>query len=336
MHPALRLLAEPRLGVFTAAEARQVGYHPDEIKTALGSGRWRRLRRGIYIASQDLQRAQRDPRLRHIVDCIAVVLRLDAGPVVSHASAARLHRLLVPANVDGMVRLTDPSQWRRGRDYEVARASLSRHEVVKSPAFLATGVARTLVDCAREWPLEDAVVAIDAAIQGEQVTRAELVAAVLAARHWLGIGSAARAVNLSDGRAESPLESRGRLALLASGLPRPELQVKLFDARGFAARVDAWYEEAAVAVEFDGRVKYLQPRAGRSPNEVLWEEKRREDRVRALDVRVVRLVQEEIGRQRDDAFANLRRMLAVPLTGPRRFTVVRTPEPGSPPADAAA
>src|SRR5690349_14526903 len=95
MHPALRHLAEPRFGVFTSAEAQGVGYRPDEIKTALGSGQWRRLRRGIYIASEDLALVERDPRLRHVVDCIAVVLRLDAGPVVSHASAARLHRLLV-------------------------------------------------------------------------------------------------------------------------------------------------------------------------------------------------------------------------------------------------
>jgi hypothetical protein len=336
MHPALRHLAEPRLGVFTSAEARQVGYSPDEIKTALGSGRWRRLRRGIYIASEDLQLAEQDPRLRHIVECMAVVLRLDAGPVVSHASAARLHRLLVPEHVGGTVRLTDPSQWRRGRGYEVARASLSPPEVVQSQALLATGVSRTLVDCAREWSLEDSVVAIDAAIQGKQVTRAELEAAVLAARHWLGIGSAARALNMADGRAESPLESRGRLALLASGLPRPELQVKLFDARGFIARVDAWYEEAAVALEFDGKIKYLEPREGRSPNEILWEEKRREDRVRAVDARMVRLAQEDMGRRWDDAVANLRRLLAVPLTGPRRFTVVRTPEPGTPLADAAA
>ena len=40
-----------------------------------------------------------------------------------------------------------------------------------------------------------------------------------------GIGSAARAVGLADGRAESPLETRGRLRILGSGLPAPELQV---------------------------------------------------------------------------------------------------------------
>ena len=132
-----------------------------------------------------------------------------------------------------------------------------------------------LVDCAREWSLPDSVVAMDAAIQAETLTRSQLEAAVLAARHWVGIGNAARALSLADGRAESPLETRGRLALLASGLPAPELQVEIHGLRGFVARVDAWYDDAAVAIEFDGQVKYTDPRNGRSPAQVAWDEKRR-------------------------------------------------------------
>jgi hypothetical protein len=324
------------MGVFTAAEARQVGYRPDEIRTARASRQWRRLRRGIYIADEDLRRASGDDRSRPLVDCIAVLLSLDDGPVVSHASAARLHRLVLPRDLDNTVRLTDPLQWRQGKGYEVTRATLTPADVVSQPAFSATNVARTLIDCAREWSFEDAVVAIDAAIQGRLVTRAQLEAAVLAARHWVGVGAAARALNFSDGRAESALESKGRLALVASGLPPSDLQVELHDDHGLVARVDGWYEEAAVALEFDGLVKYTDPRGGRSPADVLWAEKRREDRVRALDVRFVRLVQADMGRRWDAAVANLERLLATPLTGPRRFVVVRTQEPGSSRSDAAA
>src|SRR4051794_20142096 len=100
MHPALRRLAAPRMGVFTAADARQAGYRPDEIRTALASRQWRRLRRGVYITAQDLAPVASDPRLRHMVDCIAVVLSLGDGPVVSHTSAARVHQLLLPRDVD--------------------------------------------------------------------------------------------------------------------------------------------------------------------------------------------------------------------------------------------
>jgi hypothetical protein len=69
---------------------------------------------------------------------------------------------------------------------------------------------------------------------------------------------------------------------------------------------------------------------------VLWEEKRREDRVRALGVRVVRLVQDDLARHWPEATANLSRLLAAPFAAPRRFVVVRTVEPGSPPADVVA
>ncbi|MGY1682748.1 hypothetical protein [Geodermatophilus sp. SYSU D01176] len=202
--------------------------------------------------------------------------------------------------------------------------------------FGLTAPARTLVDCAREWELVDAVVAMDAAIHDGRVTRGHLRRALLAGSHWVGIGSAGRAVHLADGRAESPLETRGHLALLAAGLPRPELQVQLHGASGLVARVDAWFDEAALAVEFDGRVKYADPRDGRDPGDVLWREKRREDAVRELGVRVIRLVQDDVvGGRRRELAGRLLPLLASPPVGPRRFTVVRTPEPGTPLDDAA-
>jgi hypothetical protein len=86
------------------------------------------------------------------------------------------------------------------------------------------------------------------------------------------------------------------------------------------AVVDAWYEEAAVAVEFDGRVKYTAP--WRDPSRVLWEEKRREDALRSLDIRVVRIADEDLG----PSWAAVERHLASVLSRPgparRRFTAV--------------
>ena len=62
-------------------------------------------------------------------------------------------------------------------------------------------VPRTLVDCAREWSLTDGVVAIDAALHKQKATRAELVEAVLAGTHRVGIAQAARAL-------DSPMDVR--------------------------------------------------------------------------------------------------------------------------------
>jgi hypothetical protein len=247
--------------------------------------------------------------------------------VLSHASAARLHGLILPWRQPSEVRVT-ADEWRRGRGYRVAQATTSADEVEPWLQFRAMSVPRTLVDCAREWSLTDGVIAIDAAIQEEKVTRAELTRAVLAGTHRVGIAQAARALGLSDGRAESPLETRGRLALLASGLPRPELQVEIHGPRGFIGRVDGWYEEAAVALEFDGQVKYTDPLYASSPGEALWKEKRREDEMRALGVRFVRVVNEDLGAPWPATTARLEGLLATPYVGPRLFRAVPTEEPG--------
>src|SRR5674476_401682 len=49
-------------------------------------------------------------------------------------------------------------------------------------------------------------------------------------------------------------------------------------------RVDFWWPGARVVGEFDGRVKYGRANpSGRPPEDVLWDEKLREDRLRAAD-----------------------------------------------------
>ena len=323
MHPQLRTIANARLGVFTSREALAVGYRVEDVRAELGARRWLRLRKGVYISADDVP--ANDPQQRHLLDCLAVLLTLDAGPVLSHASAGRLHDLIIPRAETHDVRVTAVDQWRRGRGYRVARAALPDDDVRPWLAFGTTSVARTLVDCAREWSLTDSVIAIDAAMHELKVDRAELHAAVLAGTHRVGIAGAARALNLADGRAESPLESRGRLAMLAVGLPRPELQVDIYDDAGYIGRADAWYEEAGVAIEFDGRVKYDAP--WRAPGDVLWEEKRREDRMRDAGARVVRVVNDDLGPTWTQKSARIRSLLNTPAAAERRFRAVPTAEP---------
>jgi predicted transcriptional regulator of viral defense system len=326
VHPELSAVAAGRLGVFTSQEALRVGYRVEDIRAELRTGRWSRLRKGVYVAVDGL--APADSRERHLIDCVAVLLSLAQGPVLSHASAARLHGLILPRRHSAEVRLTAADQWRRGRGYRVAEATVTVDETEPWLQFCAMSVPRTLMDCAREWSLTDGVVAIDAALNDKKVTRAELVAAVLRGSHRVGIAQAARALGLSDGRAESPLETRGRLAMLASGLPRPELQVEIHDAAGLIGRVDAWYEDAAVAIEFDGQVKYTDPRYDSSPGKVLWKEKRREDAMRSLGVRFVRVGHEDLGSPWPGTAAHIAGLLAAPYIGPRRFHAVPTDEPG--------
>ncbi|WP_137159732.1 type IV toxin-antitoxin system AbiEi family antitoxin domain-containing protein [Blastococcus sp. CCUG 61487] len=320
MHPLLRAAADRRLGVFTAIDARRAGYDHAEIRRLCTSGRWTRLRRGIYIAADDLARAA-DPAARHRLECLAVLLHLGRPrAALSHGTAARIRDIPVPRALGPTIRLTDPDRWRRGDDFLMSRAPLRPGEVVTRGPLRLTSVARTLVDCAREWPLEDAVIAMDAALLGELVSVEELVQAAEAATTWPGARSAARAVALADGRAESVLETRGRLRILGAGLPAPQLQVEIWADGRMVAVVDAWFEDSAVAVEFDGRIKNTDPWRGRTPERVLWEEKRREDALRALDVRVVRVADDDLGSRCAAVEQRLGQLVTSPGPATRRFT----------------
>jgi hypothetical protein len=226
----------------------------------------------------------------------------------------------VRTNRDRAVRLTDPSLWRTGRGFRMAQAPLSADEVVRRGPVPLTAPARTLVDCAREWPLEEAVVAMDAALLDQLTSPPELTRVVTSQHSWRGAPRARRAVELADGRAESPLETRGRLRLVGAKLPPDELQVEIRVGGRLIGVADAWYERAAVAVEFDGRVKYTNPWRTRDPARVLWDEKRRGDDLRALDIRVVRVADADLGTSWREIEARLRWLLSTPGPTARRFT----------------
>ena len=322
MHPLLRFRAEARFGLFTTAEAILAGYRPSEIRSLCASGRWVRLRRGVLVTAADLAVGEEQGR-RHRIDCLAILLGLGRPTaVISHASAARLWSLPAPYPVDSTIRLTDPDQWRTGAGWRMTCAPLRSGELWRSGPLRLTSPQRTLVDCAREWPLDDAVTAMDAAVLAERTTLEELRAAAATIHHWPGASRAVRAAALTDGRAESPLETRGRLRIIGSGLPTPELQVEIRSAGRLIGVVDAWFDEAAVAVEFDGRVKYTNPWRERSAERVLWEEKRREDELRSLDILVVRVADADLGSRWRAVEARLHQVVGTAGPAARRFTAI--------------
>jgi hypothetical protein len=279
----------------------------------------------VYITPADIAASQAEGR-RHRLDCLAVLLELRRPTVAaSHASAAHLWGFLVRRQRLTTVRLTDPTLSRKGRGYVVTQAPLRPADVVRNGPLRWTSAARTLLDCAREWDVDDAVVALDAALRSGATTSAELRGATEALRGWPRVRRAVRAVDLADGRAESPLETRGRLRLVGAGFTPTELQVEIRSSSRLIGVVDAWFDEAAVAVEFDGQVKYRDPWRNRSPEQVLWDEKRREDELRALDVRVVRIVDRDVDDEWARKEAHLRRLLAVPGPADRRFTATARP-----------
>jgi hypothetical protein len=319
--------ARSRLGIFTTADLNARGVGTSEIRTAVRAGTWVRLRTGVFVTATDLAEVEATGR-RPGLDALAVTISLARpSAVLSGSTAAWVWGLPRPRQAASVVQLTDPRRWRRGRGWLMTQAALPDDEITVRGAYPVTTAARTVVDVARSWPEVDAVAAIDAALLRGLTTRTELAAVLAGQSRVAGVPRSVRAVELSDGRAESWLETYGRLVFAALGLPPFVPQVELWVDGRLLKVVDGWYAEAAVAVEFDGRVKYRRPRYGRTPEEELWLEKRAEDTLRSLGVRFVRPVAEDLGSRRRPALAALvRRVLAEPGPAAREFGEVARAE----------
>lgn len=314
-----------RLGLFTTAELTAAGVTKTETGTAVRSGTWVRLRPGVLISATDLAEVERTGR-RPGLEALAVAATLDRpSAVLSGATAAWVWGLPRPRTTEPLVELTDPHRWRRGRGWLMTRAVLPDDEVTVRGAYRVTTAARTVVDVARSWSEVHAVAAADAALLRGLTTSDEL-AGVLARQAFVpGIPRSVRAVALADGRSESWLETSGRLTFAALGLPPFIPQVELHVDGRLVKVVDGWYPEAALAVEFDGRVKYRQPAYGRTPEEELWREKRTEDLLRSLGVQFVRVAAEDLTVGRRTLDQRVRRSLELPGPPVRAFHAVPRP-----------
>jgi hypothetical protein len=312
-------VAEParrRLGIFTTADLAERGVSKEEVRTATRTGTWVRLRTGVFVSATDLAEVERTGR-RPGLEALAVMTSLGrSSAVLSGATAAWVWGLPRPRGALATVQLTDPYRWRRGHGWLMSRARLPEDEVTVRGAYRVTTAARTVVDVARAWPEVHAVAAIDAVLLRGLADREELARVLDRQSSVPGIPRSVRALALADGRAESWLETWGRLSFAALGLPPFVPQVELWLDGRLVKVVDGWYDEAALAIEFDGRVKYRRPRFGRSPEDELWREKRSEDVLRSIGIRFVRVAADDLSPTGRPALDRLvRRQLAA--EGPR-------------------
>ncbi len=306
-------VAEParrRLGIFTTADLAAQGVSEKEVRTAVRSGAWVRLRTGVFVRAGDLAEVERTRR-RTGLDALAVTASLARpSAVLSGATAAWVWGLPGPQQGTDVVHLTDPFRWRRGRGWLMTRANLPDDEVTVRGAYRVTTPARTVVDVARAWPEVHAVAALDAALLRGLTTREEVGRVLDRQASVPGVPRAVRALALADGRAESWLETCGRLTFAALDLPPFVPQVELWVEGRLLKVADGWYADAALAIEFDGRVKYRLPRYGRTAEDALWDEKRTEDLLRSFGVRFVQVTNDDLGPGRAKLDRLVRRLLA--------------------------
>lgn len=269
-------------------ELRAAGYTEREVRRALRSGDLTSVRRGIYATSG----VPAEPMARHAMSVRAAARGVASEAVVSHVSAAAMHGL--PSWAVPLHRVHVTRGRRHGgrvdRVLHLHVARLAPDEIVIIDGIAVTSVARTVVDCARALAFEPALVVADAALHARTVAPAELMEALRRSARRRGNNGARRVIEFADGRAESVGETRSRVALWRAGIPTPLLQWEIG-----GNRVDFGWVGRRTVGEFDGKIKYgrlLRP--GQDPGEVVFEEKVREDRLRAEGLAVVRWIWREL------------------------------------------
>lgn len=179
--------------------------------------------------------------------------------------------------------------------YEVAtKHHVLTHDISKDLTVAAglpvVNVARTVWEVATGATLEAAVCTADSALRRYPEIEGDLGTIAGTFDRRPGSRRARAAVRLADGRAESPGESLSRVLFHLRGIPKPELQHKIYDRDGVLVAVtDFYWEDFCHVGEFDGKEKYSKYlRPGESPADAVFREKRREDVVRGRQLGMTR------------------------------------------------
>jgi hypothetical protein len=257
-----------------------------------------RLRHGVVVASSLL--AQADPRARHRIDLAAAIATCSEPVWTTGPSSAVLLGMPMPTDVPTHLYLL-----RAGRQDLRSLTQESKHRLAIPPTSTLSlldaaaqagpeiegipcvGWSSAAVTSAIHVPPNWQVALFDAALWEGRTTVDALEAAVERWRHLGGSRGLLTSLALARPGAQTVLETLSRLALMAEGLPEPELQIAFHDDDGLVGRVDMWWPGLRVIGEADGLLKY-----GSGADVV--REKRREDRLRALGFIVVRWTWHEI------------------------------------------
>lgn len=229
---------------------------PDDVLTALRSGRLRRIQRGIYLPR----------RIEAVPLVLARAALISSGvsdAVPSHQTAARVHQIAVPEdNCIQHVTVTRDERRRNRPDLRFYTRSIGCGEVETHDGVPVTTVARTLADLTTSLERTRAVWALDDALRRRFCAKADILAVIERWRGGSGCVSARDRLDEADGMAESILETAGRLVLRDRGVPLPVPQHELRAPDGtLVARLDGAYIREKVALEFDGMDSHGLPEA---------------------------------------------------------------------------
>ncbi|MFF0719120.1 type IV toxin-antitoxin system AbiEi family antitoxin domain-containing protein [Micromonospora sp. NPDC003816] len=250
-----------RSGVVTVEQALSAGFTRGQIRHLVRSGRWVRLARGRFTPSTEPDPlALRRARIRAAVDSLgpeAVAVLGTAAEMHGIAglrAASEIH-VSVPVQCPRPQRRTDP-------EIVVHQLTLGSEDVEVLAGVPVTTAVRTVADVILRADRYPAVCVLDSALNKRLLTEADLasIPALIAGRR--GAVAARRHLAETDGRAQSPLETRARLRCVDGGVPPDVLQVEVRDEDGWLLGVgDLGWRRARLIAEADGRGPHDGPQA---------------------------------------------------------------------------
>lgn len=253
---------------------------PRALQRRAVSGELTRLRSGAYVVTSVWATLRAEDRRRLEA---AAMAEQHASYRASHRTAGALWRIPSLRRHDGVVdaRVTAAagSRTEHGVRKHAVR-DVDQHLAVVD-GITCTTLERTALDLAATESFAEAVVALDHVLKHVSEVRLREVL-----EEWNPVRGRRRieaVLAFADARSGSAGESWSRVQIDEAGLVPPVLQEPFFDADGLIGLVDFWWPAANRIGEFDGLKKYREAQllAGRSPGDVVAEEKIREDRLRA-------------------------------------------------------
>jgi hypothetical protein len=307
MDAALLAVAEGQDGLFTTAQARSAGIGEMQLAGLKESGLVVSVARSVY----------------------ALPDAVPSDPLDAHRVKVRAGRLVYPdAYPCGVSLLADGgidvwgAELRRADLVRAVRSevltSLCRirppHATVRPAPGSGDAVAAAVVQTALDHGPLAGIVSADDALHDGVTTASAIEAVARSIVRWPGAGKVRTMLAMMDGRSESVGESRLRVLLTVAGL-RLIPQFPITDGGEAFAFVDLLVDGTNLCLEFDGRMKYGEP-------DVLWREKKREDRIRRRGYRLERVIWADFGKPKvllarvrhEVALAEVRPSVLLPVT----------------------
>jgi Transcriptional regulator, AbiEi antitoxin len=302
---ALRTLLHDGRGVFTTREAAQVGVSDDRLQRLVRAELLVPVAKGVFASAADLNG---DPWLAHAIRTRGFVRACGLLTLATGWSAVAVRSIFAigpPPRLPTVVRAYPARRGSAKTPFGVIRATQIPAEhyafhagcPIVSPAWMVCDLARTAARPA-------ALIIADAVLR-TGTNRSEFLGVIRHMYRWPGVCEASWIAEHADGRAESGLETLGRLGCIEGDLPVPLSNVWV--GPGYPLyRLDHLFPWHWVAMEGDGALKYDGPTAAA----VVQAEKEREWFLRRLGLEVMRYGWDLAYRRRAELTARVASVLA--------------------------